>query len=224
MGKLKVSKKQLAIDKANATLFIAVAVAAFVVTFSVVASKVLLDQRAYQARVISKKEQARDTLEKNITTAEALNTSYQEFANSSVNVLGGNPSGNGDKDGPNPRIVLDALPSEYDFPALATSVEKLLKSNNFTLTDITGTDDEASQASNSQATTPVPVEMPITVESKVNASEAKRLVQLFERSIRPFQIQKLELTQQNDNLTVKLTAKSYFQPGKSLNVKYETVK
>jgi len=225
MAKPQFSTKRMAIDKANAVLFGAVAAAAFIIAFSLVASKVLLDQRAYQARVIDKKELARDTLEQNIQTVDTLNTSYQEFANASVNVLGGNPKGTGDKDGPNPRIVLDALPSEYDFPALTTSVEKLLKVNGgFKISEITGTDDEVAQAANSSSDSPTAVDMPFTVESIVGSESAKKMVQLFERSIRPFQIQKMELTQENDNLKVKLTGKTYFQPGKTLNVRYEEVK
>lgn len=222
--KYNLSTKRMAIDKANASLFIAVAVAAFVVTFSIVASKALLDQRAYQARVIQKKELARDTLNDNIAAVETLNSSYQEFANAEVNVLGGNPNGKGDKDGENPRIVLDALPSKYDFPALTTSIEKLLKDNNYTITQITGTDEEVNQAANQGSDAPTPVEMPFTVEVASSAGGAKRMVQLFERSIRPFQVQKLQVTGEGGSLNVTITGKSYFQPAKQLNVRNEVVK
>jgi len=218
------STKRIAIDKAQTTLFLSVAIAAFIVTFSIVACKALLDQRAYQARVIHKKEQARDTLQANIEAVGALNSSYQEFANAQVNVLGGSPNGKGDKDGENPRIVLDALPSKYDFPALTTSIEKLLKDNNFKLTNITGTDDEISQSANQSSDAPTPVDMPFTAEAEATARDAKRMVQLFERSIRPFQVQKLQITKESDNLKIIITGKSYFQPAKTLTVKSEVVK
>lgn len=218
------STQRIAIDKAQTTLFLAVAITAFIVTFSIVAGKALLAQRAYQAKVIQKKEKARDTLEANVQAVDTLNTSYQEFANAQVNVLGGSPDGKGDKDGENPRIVLDALPSKYDFPALTTSIEKLLKDNNFKLTEITGTDDEVNQSANESSESPTPIEMPFTAEAEANPSEAKRLVQLFERSIRPFQVNKLQITKEADNLKIVITGKSYFQPAKTLTVKSEVVK
>lgn len=217
------STKRIAIDKANATLVVVVAVAAFVTVFSLVTIKVLLDQRAYQARVIEKKELARDTLQENIAAIDTLNASYQEFASSEVNVLGGDPNGKGDRDGENPRIVLDALPSKYDFPALATSIEKLVKGNGFQLTDITGTDEEIAQAGNEASASPTPVEIPFTAEAKTSQSGAKRLVQLFERSIRPIQIQKLEINGQEGQLEIAITAKTFYQPAKSLSVRNEVV-
>lgn len=221
---IELSTKRIAIDKANASLIVIVAVSAFVVMFSLVASKALLDQRAYQGKVISKKELARDTLQQNISAVDTLNTSYQEFANAEVNVLGGNPEGKGDRDGENPRIVLDALPSNYDFPALTTSIEKLLKDNNFRLSNITGTDDEVAQAANTSSEAPTPIEIPFTVEAIVPSNGAQHMVELFERSIRPFHIRKLELTEQDGKLQITLTGKTFFQPGKSLNVKSEVVK
>ncbi len=140
--------KRLIINKANATMVIAIAVATFVTVFCLITAKALLSQRAYQARVITRKEKAKDQLKENIKSVEALDTSYKEFVSSPVNVLDGNPAGTGEKDGDNPRIVLDALPSKYDFPALATSLEKLLTDRNYKVDGITGTDEEIAQQSN----------------------------------------------------------------------------
>ena len=140
------STKRIAIDKAYATLVIAVAVAAFIIMFSLVASKALLGQRSYQAKVIHKKEIARDTLRDNILAAEQLNSSYQSFVNEPINAIGGNPKGDADRDGDNARIVLDALPSKYDFPALTSSLDQLLRGNGLTVVSIDGKDDEVTQS------------------------------------------------------------------------------
>lgn len=219
------STKRLAIDKANATLVISVAVAAFVTVFSLVACKALLDQRAYQSRVIDKKELARDTLESNITAAGNLENSYKEFTGATTNILGGNPQGDQDKDGDNARIILDALPSKYDFPALATSIDKLLRDHGFTPTAIEGTDDEITQTTAAQAAgTPQPVEIPFSVEVKMPSSGGKTLMDLFERSIRPFKIQKLVLSGKDSQLEITLNGISYYQSEKTLNVREEPVK
>ncbi len=224
MAKPHFSAKQLAINKANTTLVVAVSLTAFIVVFSIVASKALLGQRSYQAKVLSKKKLALKQLNENITAAEQLKIPYQEFANQPQNILGGNAQGNGPKDGENPRIVLDALPSKYDFPALATSLEKLLTDNSFTPTQISGTDDEVAQSANSSSSAPQPVVIPFVVEAPAAAGAAKSLVQLFERSIRPLQIQKLSIIGQDGQLKLTLTGQTFFQPEKNLNIKTEPVK
>jgi flagellar motor switch/type III secretory pathway protein FliN len=218
------STKRLAIDKANATLVLAVSIAAFVVVFSLVASKALLSQRAYQSKVISKKQTALKTLKANNEASDQLITSYKEFSGAAVNVLGGNPKGDAERDGDNPRIILDALPSKYDFPALTTSLEKMLKDNGFTIASITGTDDEVSQSGNQSASSPQPIEIPFTVEVNTSGQRGKDLMQLFERSIRPVQVQKLEVAGQGGQVKFTITAKTYFQPEKNLNLRTEPVK
>lgn len=218
------SAKHLAIDKANATLVIAVGVAAFIVVFSLVASNALLSQRNYQAKVIKEKRIALDQLEENTKAAKQLAISYQEFANKSENVLGGNAQSNTPDGGDNPRIVLDALPSKYDFPALTTSIERLLKDKAFTPTKITGTDDELAQSSNVSSSSPQAIEIPFSIEVPVAAEAGKSLIELFERSIRPVQVQKLSIDGEKGQLKLTYTAKTFFQPEKNLTIRTEVVK
>lgn len=224
MLKSNFSTKRLAIDKANATLLIAIGIATFITMFSLVASKALISQGKYQAKVIHKKEAARDQLISNVKAVESLNASYQEFAGAKENILGGSPKGTSDHDGENARIVLDALPSKYDFPALATSMEKMLKDSNFSMTSFTGTDDEVTQTANGSSSSPQPIEMPFTVDVKVPSQSGKTLLSLFERSIRPIQVQKIVITGQGNQLTISTTAKTFYQPEKNLNIKTEPVK
>lgn len=224
MAKPNLSMKRIAIDKAHATLLISVSIAVFISIFSLVAAKSLISQGRYQAKVIHKQEQARDQMKKNVTEAKKLNSAYQEFENSPENILGGNPKGNGDKDGENARIVLDALPSKYDFPALATSIEKMLKDNSISMTALTGTDDEVAQASNASSNKPQPVEIPYTVEATVAPQAGKDFIRLFESSIRPMQVKKVVVSGDNNQLKTSLTVKTYFQPELNLSVRKEPVK
>lgn len=224
MKPARFSTKRLAIDKANATIVIAVAIATFIVVFSLVASKALYSQMRYQSKVSSKKETALKTLKDNLQTADQLTNSYKAFADQPTNVLGGNPKGNADMDGDNPRIVLDALPSQYDFPALTTSIEKLLNDHGFSIGSISGSDEETTQASKDSSVDPQPVEMPFTVEVATDDKRGMDLMELFERSIRPMHVDKLSLESSNGQLKVTITAKSYYQPAKSLNVQTEVVR
>lgn len=218
------STKKIAIDKAYGTMVLAVGISAFVVVFSLVASKALYSQMRYQNKVSSQKEKALKTLKSNVSAADQLTTAYQEFSGATVNVLGGNPKGDADRDGDNPRIVLDALPSKYDFPALTTSIEKLLKDSGFNITTITGNDDEIAQGTANSSDNPQPIEIPFSVEVATSGQQGKTLMELFERSIRPIQVNKLVLNSQNGQLKATITAKTYFQPEKNLNVRSEVVK
>lgn len=220
----RVSTKRIAINKTEAKLAIIIGIATFIVIFSLVASKALFDQMLYQNKVINQKETALKISEANIAAVDELSRSYQEFAEATTNVLGGNPQGDADKDGDNPRIILDALPSKYDFPALATSLEKLLKDNNVAITSITGNDDEVAQSTAAASGLPLPVEIPFTVVVEVNNANAKDLMRLFERSIRPIQIERINISQNQGNLSVTIDAKTYYQPEKILSISEETVK
>jgi hypothetical protein len=224
MASLKATTKRLQINRANATIAITVAAAAFVATFSLVASRALWSQRGFQGRVIKAKEQARNQLHDNIKAADSLVTSYKDFVGAPNNVLGGNPAGNGERDGDNGRIVLDALPSKYDYPALTTSVEKLITNSNYKIVSVTGTDDEISQKDKQSATTPEPVDMPFTATVESQLPALKDLMNLFERSIRPIHVQSLDLTAGQDKIQLIVSAKSYYQPGKSLNIETKEVK
>jgi hypothetical protein len=118
--------KRSLINKANSTIVIATALAAFVVVFALVAGHSLIGQIAYQNRVIDAKKQALRTLKSDLEARDTLVESYKAFVSDKVNVLGGQADGTGDHDGDNAKLVLDALPSKYDFPALTTSLEKMI--------------------------------------------------------------------------------------------------
>ena len=224
MNRPHLSAKRIAVDKANASLIIIISAAVFISVFSVVAIRSLYSQLTYQSRVINQKEITLDQINRNIEEVEKLNIAYQEFANSTENVIGGNPDGDGDRDGENARIILDALPSRYDFPALTTSLDKLVKSGGFTLSSISGTDEEIDQATNETAVNPDPVEMPFNLEAEIGINGGKKFLELFERSIRPVHVKQLTITGQETDLKISITGETFYQPEKKLNVTEEVVK
>ncbi|HMS50303.1 MAG TPA: hypothetical protein PKA02_02600 [Candidatus Saccharibacteria bacterium] len=222
--KLQLPTKRLQINKAQTTIVATVAIAAFVAVFSIVSCKSLLTQRSYQSKVIAKQTKARDQLRSNLEAIGSLVTSYKTFTGAPENAIGGNPAGTGDRDGDNAKIVLDALPSKYDFPALASSLEKILNDRKFKIGGITGTDDELEQSKNQTSDSPQPIDMPFEVAVEGSYASIQDLVGVFEKSIRPFDIQKLELSGGVSNMQFNMSAKTYFQPEKTLNIKMETVK
>jgi hypothetical protein len=225
MPGLKLSSKHLQIDKANRTILILVSLAVFVTIFCAFTCKTLMSKRAYQGRVIAQKELALRQLKANARAVDSLNESYQKFVNTEQNIIGGSSTGTGERDGDNARIILDALPSKYDFPALATSLEKILTSKNYTVGSITGTDDEIAQAAASSApdnTAPVPI--PFTLAVTGNYNSVNELITTLERSIRPIQLTTLTFTGTDTSLQVSLAANTYYQPEKVLKIVTKDVK
>ena len=243
---MQFSTKRLMIGKANSTMVIAVSVAAFLTAFSLVAARSLLIKRGYQSRVISAQETARDQLHANIAAVDSLKASYDGFVSRDQNLIGGSRAGNGEQDGDNAKIVLDALPSTYDFPALVTSLEKILDDRNYEILDIGGTDEEASrnlgnggeQTSGSMADTGTgssvetgasagsTIAMPFELSAEGDYNALIDLLAVFQRSIRPLFIQDLTMRQEGSASTVQLEVlgQSYYQPEKKLDIEYEVVK
>lgn len=216
--------KRSLINKANSTIVAATAVAAFVVVFAVVAGNSLISQIAYQNRVIDAKKQALSTLRADLEARNSLVESYKAFTRDQVNVLGGQANGDGDRDGDNAKLVLDALPSKYDFPALTTSLEKIITDQQLDIISITGTDQEVDQAANQTSPNPEPVAMPFQFQVGGSYAAVQGLIDMLFRSIRPFQIGSLELSGSEDGMVVTIGGQTYYQPEKSLDITQEVVK
>src|SRR5487761_1483126 len=152
--------KRIAIDKANFQMVVIVGVASFISVFCLIASNTVWNQDSYQSRVISAQSKANQELLKDISAYNTLTNSYEAFVSTPNNVIGGNSTGTGSNDGNNAKIVLDALPPSYDFPALATTLANILNKNGLPPTGITGVDNQLTQQSNSSSSNPQPVSMP----------------------------------------------------------------
>lgn len=224
MAKTASFTKRSLITKANSRIVWATGIAAFVVIFSAVACKTLVSQASYQNRVISEKKKALATLQSDLNARDSLVSSYRAFIGTPQNVLSGNPDGNGPQDGDNAKIILDALPSRYDFPALATSLEKLIVGQGLNIVAISGTDDEIAQSANLTSASPAPVPIPFKVQVTGSYQAIQGLVDVFERSIRPIQVQKVQITGADGSMTATIDAQTFYQPEKNLNIKSEVVK
>lgn len=223
-NRMNFSAKRVAINKANAQIVAIVAVASVLTIFSLVAAKALWADQGFQARLIHAKEQARDQLEANSKAVDQLMASYKSFEGKTTNIIGGSNTGSGPNDGDNASIVLDALPSQYDFPALTSSIEKIAGNLNLTIGDISGTDDEVNQQGTPPSDNPQYVAMPFEFTIKgTDFTGAQNLLSVLERSIRPIQIQTLTLKGTDKQLDVTIQAQTYYQPGKVMSIKQETI-
>ncbi|MBC7581991.1 type 4a pilus biogenesis protein PilO [Aeromicrobium sp.] len=225
MGGNGITSKRTLIDKSNKTLVIVTGLAAFLTIFSLVASKTLFSQLTYQNRVINAKHATVARLRSNISAGNQLETSYKAFTSTTTNVINGDANGTGERAGNNAKIILDALPSNYDFPALTNSLEKLaLSVSGLKITSITGTDDEVAQSGNTTSSTPQAIPMPFTIVVNGNYQAIQDVISKFEHSIRPVQIQSMTLSGVQSDLALTVQAQTFYQPAKSLNITTKVVK
>jgi hypothetical protein len=222
-----ISTKRLQIDKANATVTLVVALASFLTISTIVMSRSLLIRQNYQARVLQKKKEAADQLKANVAAVQQLNDAYTAFVDMQPNAIGGSKdtpeNGGTERDGDNAKITLDSLPSKYDFPAVTTSMEKLLTQRNFKIESIAGTDDEVAQKNKIEGN-PIPIEMPFNFVVNSSYDPITDLLKVLEKSIRPIQIQTLSLTAKETIVQLEIDAKTYYLPEKTLNITKEAVR
>lgn len=212
-SQFQLSSKHLQVDKNYAKMVGAIAFAAAVVIFCLVLSNTLITQIKYQNKVIGLRDKASKQLKTNIDTAGKLVTAYEAFDGASESVIA-----TSDK---NSKIVLDALPSKYDFPALATSLEYLVQKSGMQMKGISGTDNNAAAEQNS--VTPKTTEIPFELTVSGDFTNAQKLVSNLEHSIRPFYISEMTINGSDSSLTVVIKGITYYQPGKKLEIKQTVI-
>lgn len=224
-AKPQASTKRLAISKANAQMVGVVAAASFISVFCLVASQAVFSQNRYQARLIVAKEKAHKQLQQNQKAFSDLKRSYNIFNSLPTNVIGGSINGAGDNDGPNSKIILDALPDSYDFPALTSSLEKILSDNNLKVSNINGTDDQLNQQNNTSSPNPEPVSMSFSFTvTDANYASINQLFTKLQQSIRPIQLDSVDLSGGTTSMTATVNAHTFYQPTTSVSITKKVVK
>lgn len=213
----KTSVKHVQIDKDQSKMLAVIALAVALCIFGLFATKALVSKGLYQRRALNAEHSVESTLKSNYSSAQTLLSQYNVFVQEDPNAIGGNASGSGPNDGDNARIALDALPSKYDIPALASSVEKILSGRSVTINSLNITDDPSSNPDQPEAQ-PQTVSIPFAFEGSTNYKTAQQLLQDFERSIRPFDLNTLEIDGSDANMQLTVNMTTYFQPAKSLDL------
>lgn len=228
MDKFNFSGKHVAINKANAQIVAVVGIASFITIFCLVASKAVLSQYQYQGRVIKVANTADTQLKENISAYKSLVQSYAKFDSASPNVIGQPVTGSSND---NAQVILDALPGEYDFPGLTSTLENILVGAGMQVTGITGSDaaynssgTTASTVPPSTSSSPTPYPMPFGFSVQdASYGSVQQLIQIFQQSIRPMAIDTISLSAQQSNLTMTVAAHTYYQPQKTLSITEQAV-
>lgn len=209
------STKHAQIEKSNTTMFIILGLAAAILSFTIVSSVYLVKRLSYQSKVINARVDAEKQLKSNASELQKLVASYQSFDSATESVIG--------TDDKNSKIVLDALPSKYDFPALNTSIEKIFKlTGGLKSISISGSDQEATAEQSS--INPTPIEIPITIGGGGNYENIQKLINNLQLSIRPFKVLKVSLNGNQTNMTFNIDLVTYYMPAKNLEIQLKEVK
>lgn len=204
------SVKHDIVSKTNFRLVMIVSGTVFLVVFCIFVSRALFSQGAYHNRIISEKEASLRQLRNNVEPIRQLTESFESFESAQINIISGNPLGEGPNDGLNSKIVEDSLPSKYDFPALTSSFEKILQAAGVETKAIGGREDESLTSTTVSAGTATADEVPYTFSFSGSQNQTKVLLELLERSIRPMHVTNLNISIGGETLDTRVTLNTYF--------------
>lgn len=208
------STKRQAIEDAKQTVLMVVVIAAVIVSIALVTVNFLYDLSRYNARVIAEKEEAVETINANIEAVSELVDSFRAFEEGPDLI-----PAQGEKN--NSSIVLDALPSKYDFPALATSMESIAKKSGLRLDSFSGQDQTASAVQS--AAEPSPVEIPFSLVLIGPYEDIQDFTNQVQTSIRTLTVDRVKLSGSDESIRAEVDIRAFYQPSVSLDIETQVV-
>ncbi|MBP6962137.1 hypothetical protein KBB49_01225 [Candidatus Saccharibacteria bacterium] len=218
------SVKHDIIDKTNSRTIATVAVATFILVFSLFAGRALISQSLYHTRVISEKEKSLKQLTDNEKAVKELEKSYTAFQSQATNIISGNSGGTGALDGTNAKIILDALPDKYDYPGLSSSFEKILRDGSYDIGSIGGTEDPTAATASSSNGEIVPTIIPYAFTVSSDVEGIRRLLETLEHSIRPMYVDNLQIQSGESILQTRVSLHTFFAQSKTFELGSKEVK
>ncbi len=225
-SKLPDVAKKIDLEKSKSRSTLIVAGLAVVIIFCLVGSKQLLSLAVYQRKVINARNAAVKQVNKNLANVASLDQSYKLFDETDPNIIGGKNTTDTEAqppDGNNARIVLNALPSKYDFPALISSVYKIMANNHVSSPAVTATD-QSLTIDDKPTANPQPLQIPMVISGTANYKSVLTVMKDLERSIRPFDMTIVELTGSNGTMTFSITGSTYYQPARIVDTTTKEIK
>lgn len=200
--------KRALIGKANSTMLIVAVVGSMIISMGLVVGKLLWDQHSFNSEVIGKKELARDTLKDNLSKIDELKRNLESL----------------DRGQTNSKTVLDALPSKYDFPAVASSLDLLAEKAVIPRGNFEFSGEDTAEKLDSSAN-PQPISIPFKATVVADTTKVIDFLTKTELSIRPFKATKLSFkAEEGNNVELAFEGETYYQPRKSLEITYTEIK
>jgi hypothetical protein len=213
-------KKRQQINSANKMVFAWIIAASLVIGICGVFAQFLLRQLVFNNKIYGALATTSSTIDKNINAYDGLKASVVKLvADSNLNSL---------KKGENStalQVVIDALPTEENRSALATSMQTEVLGpagvtiNSFSVTD-TDTDTDGGAAIVGTDASAFDFSFSITG----TYAQVQQAIKNMERSIRPITIEIISVQGTSDKLDANITATTYYQPAKDVQLKQGEVK
>lgn len=225
----KINTKKIQLDKTESSILTITVVATVITIFCLFSVKALIGQAAYQRRVINARHKSTQLLREDIKNANTLITQYNNvfLGSSPENIIGKAVEANNPNpvppNGNNGQIVLDALPTAYDYPATLTSVSNILTNNGIGSQAISGTD-QSTSVNSAPTSNPQPGKIDLTVNGNGSYGSIMNLIKDLERSIRPYDISQLTLNGNQATISATIKMTTYYQPAKNLSITSKEIK
>ena len=220
-------RKRQQIDSSKRTMFIFVAVAAFVSGMALVVSFFLVQQIWFQGRVISQKQAIVNTINANLKAVDGLKDNIRLLdTNEALSSV------KSSDDSSAVQAVLDALPTEPNADALGASLQVMFVGaiDGLTIESLSVTDpsDEGALTASGSDSEPESNDPNLGIGFSMSVSgsaeQLKALLARFERSIRVIKIDSLSVEASKDSLTMDIEGRAYYQPAYDVKIDKKVIK
>lgn len=220
-------RKRQQIDSSKRTMFIFVAVAAFVSGMALVVSFFLVQQIWFQGRVISQKQATVNTINANLKAVDGLKDNIRLLdTNEALSSV------KSSDDSSAVQAVLDALPTEPNADALGASLQVMFVGaiDGLTIESLSVTDpsDEGALGASGSDSEPESNDPNLGIGFSMSVSgsaeQLKALLARFERSIRVIKIDSLNVEASKDSLKMDIEGRAYYQPAYDVKIDKKVIK
>ena len=220
-------RKRQQIDSSKRTMFIFVAVAAFVSGMALVVSFFLVQQIWFQGRVISQKQATVNTINANLKAVDGIKDDIMLLdKNEALRSV------KSSDDSSAVQAVLDALPTEPNADALGASLQVMFVGaiDGLTIESLSVTDpsDEGALTASGSDSEPESNDPNLGIGFSMSVSgsaeQLKALLARFERSIRVIKIDSLSVEASKDSLTMDIEGRAYYQPAYDVKIDKKVIK
>ena len=211
-------RKRQQITSANRTMFVWVAGISAVVGIAAVLGVFLFQRLLFNEKVLSKKQDTVSTLVANNSAIDKLEQNIRVL-NTNQSLLDSRA-----KSDDNPlQVILDALPADANSSALGASLQNvLLPGPDITIESLT-----VNPVGGDETETSTEGAMDFTFSVSVPAGRIdslRDLLRRLERSIRAIDVTGLTVEMQGSKVRLSVTAKGFYEPAKTIELRNETVK
>ena len=207
MANSKIIKKARGLSD-NSVIAALMVVCTLVIVASFLLSKQLLGDIRFNSKVISRKNAVNQTLERNVDALAELGTNFDLIL----------------KEGPQPSKVLQALPLNVDYQALAGEYETMTSSVGARLISISLEADQTAESATTPAVTSSALQVPFRVTAICSYDNLQKFIETIQKSQRPTKIQAVTISGAEPSVTADFTLLTYYQPAASVEPAKETIR